>query len=185
MFISLEVVTDSAIFDKYAVNPRYFVPYSFGLNSLTQQLQINEVATKFKQMYFNSQNPSANIMAKWVDFQTDAGFSFGIDRTVRYYANKTTHPLYYYLFSVDGATNMIKKVLNLNFPGACHNDVSWKICFHSVIDYDICLNRILSTSGILKVFHSLFCLMQLPRWLENEWFDYGQTLQKLGMKIFK
>lgn len=123
MFCAHEPLIFPGTFAEYAANPQLYVPFSFGLNNVTQQAEYNEVATKFRQIYFNGLEPSQVDITKWTDFQSDSIFAFGIDRTVRYYASKSTHPIYYYLFSYDGPWNGIKNQLFLDLPGACHADV--------------------------------------------------------------
>jgi hypothetical protein len=117
---------DPLLFSAYLFNPNNYVPYSFKLNPSTQQAQINEVATKFKQMYFYGLEPSALLMNEWAQFQSDSIFSYGVDRTVRYHAAKSS-PVYFYQFSKQGTLNIIKQqnLLNDIFdPGVMHGDVS-------------------------------------------------------------
>ena len=123
-FFATEPAIDPEIFNKFAADEALFVPYSFGLNKTTQRAEIKEVADKFKSIYFNGATPSLSLMKEWLDFSTDGQFTFGVERTVRYYYNKSsTTPIYVYTFSFDGSANMVGK----NFPGfkgACHTDVS-------------------------------------------------------------
>jgi hypothetical protein len=65
-------------------------------------------------------------MQEWAQFQSDSIFNYGIDRTVRYHANKSS-PVYFYQFSKQGTLNIIKQqnLLNDLFdPGVMHGDVS-------------------------------------------------------------
>lgn len=111
--------------DQFIRNPHFYVPQSFNLNPTTQQAQVNEVAQTFRNIYFNGQNPSQSIRYNWTQFHTDAHFAFGIDRTVRHHAARQSQPIFYYKFSMDGALNMVKRLLLLSdYNGACHADVS-------------------------------------------------------------
>lgn len=125
MFVALEHLVDKNVFGAYVEKPYYYVPIAFELNK-TQTVEIAEVGEAFRQKYFKGQQPSQAMMNDWVQFQTDAVFSYGVDRTIRYFANKSAEvPLFYYTFSVDGALNMIKRTIGLSdHPGASHADVS-------------------------------------------------------------
>jgi hypothetical protein len=99
------------------------VPLAFNLND-TQQAEINEVVTKFKEIYFGGGDPNLLKINDWVQFQSDSMFTFGIDRTLRYHANKSA-PVYYYQFSKTGSMNVLKNFIGLAAqPGSMHTDVS-------------------------------------------------------------
>jgi hypothetical protein len=117
-------VLDPEIFNKFKADEGLYVPYSYGLNHTTRKAEVKEVADKFKEQYFAGADASLSLLKEWLDFSTDGQFTFGVERTVRYYYNKSdTSPLYVYTFAFDGSANMVGK----NFPGfagACHTDVS-------------------------------------------------------------
>jgi Carboxylesterase family len=122
LFTVYEPIADFDRFDKYKNDPSLYVPYAFKLNK-SNQAEINEVVTKFKQIYFNGSDPSLLEISDWVQFQSDSMFNYPIDRTIRYHAKKSA-PLYYYTFSMDGAFNLLKGILLLTpYDGACHADV--------------------------------------------------------------
>ena len=119
-----ELLFDPTVMSQFIANPHFYVPQSFNLNPATQQAQINEVATTFRNIYFNGQHPNEAIRFNWTQYQTDSHFAFGIDRTVRYHAPRQTQPIFYYKFSMDGSLNMIKRLLLLtDYDGAVHADV--------------------------------------------------------------
>lgn len=125
MFIFLEHVITPRIFDIFMENPYFWAPKAFNLNKTTQQAEIAEVMTKFKSMYMYGEKPSLTNRKNWIQFQTDSVFSFGTDRVVRYFANKSSSlPIYYYTFSMDGSRNMVKHTVQSPIEGACHADVS-------------------------------------------------------------
>jgi hypothetical protein len=98
------------------------VPLAFNLNN-TQQAEITEVVTKFKEIYFGGGDPDFFKINDWIQFQSDTTFTFGIDRTLRYHANKSA-PVYYYQFSKTGSMNVLKNALALGLvPGSMHTDV--------------------------------------------------------------
>jgi bile salt-stimulated lipase len=119
-----ELLLDDTVMDQFIEKPHYYAPQSFNLNPLTQQSEVNEVASTFRNIYFNGQNPSQAIRFNWTQYNTDMHFTFGIDRTVRYHSARQTQPIYYYKFSMDGSLNMIKRLLLLtDYSGAVHADV--------------------------------------------------------------
>jgi hypothetical protein len=119
-----ELLIDDTVMDQFIANPHFYAPHSFNLNpSMTSE--VNEVASTFRNIYFNGQHPSQSNRFNWTQYQTDAHFSFGVDRTVRYHAARQTQPIYYYKFSMDGSLNLIKRLLLLtDYQGAVHADVS-------------------------------------------------------------
>jgi hypothetical protein len=120
-----EPVIDPKVFAKYKANPKYYVPIAFRLND-TQQAEINEVATKFKEIYFGGGDPNLLKINDWVQFQSDSMFTFGIDRTTRFHAKKSA-PVYYYQFSKLGSMDVLKNAIGLAlYPGSMHTDVSRK-----------------------------------------------------------
>lgn len=125
MFIIREQLFDDTVMDQFIANPHFYVPKSFNLNPLTQQAQVNEVATSFRNIYFNGQQPSQAVRFNWSEMCSDHHFNFGIDRTIRYHSARQTQPMFYYKFSMDGNLNMMKRFLLLSdYPGAVHADVS-------------------------------------------------------------
>lgn len=120
-----ELLIDDTVMNQFIQNPHFYVPGSFNLNPQTQQAQVNEVATTFRNIYFNGAHPSQAVRFNWTQYNTDMHFAFGIDRTVRYHSARQTQPIFYYKFSMDGSLNMIKRLIFLtDYPGAVHADVS-------------------------------------------------------------
>lgn len=123
LFTIREVLIDDTVMDQFIAQPHLWSPHSFNLNRQTQQAEINEVATTFRNIYFNGQNPGQNNRFNWTQYMTDAHFTFGTDRTIRYHATRQTQPIYYYKFSMDGSLNMVKRLLLLSsYDGAVHAD---------------------------------------------------------------
>jgi hypothetical protein len=124
IFVVFEPLIDPNVFNSYVENPDYYVPYAFNLSKTTQMKEILEVGASFRQLYFGGKAPTANMMEAWVQFQTDHVFAFGIDRTIKSFANHSNVPVYYYRFSMDGALNAGKRTAGMAaFPGAMHIDV--------------------------------------------------------------
>lgn len=116
-----EYLLDSEVFDRWNRNEDYFVPLSFNLSKNSSD--VKEVAAKFKNLYFNGQNLSKETLHEYSRYHTDAQYKFPTDRSIKIIAETSTHPIYYYNFSFDGALNIIKGLLFLgSYPGACHAD---------------------------------------------------------------
>lgn len=118
-----ELLIDDTVMDQFIQNPHFYVPQSFNLNPVTQAAQVNEVATTFRNIYFNGAHPSQAIRFNWTQYMSDSHFNFAVDRTVQYHASRQTQPVFYYKFSFDGSLNMIKRLLLLSdYQGAVHAD---------------------------------------------------------------
>lgn len=123
LFMIRELLIDNTVMDQFIANPSFYVPLSFNLNTAQHSAQINEVATTFRNMYFNGAHPSQAIRFNWTQMFSDHHFNFGVDRTVRYHSTRQTQPIFYYKFSFDGSLNMIKRLLLLTgYDGAVHAD---------------------------------------------------------------
>lgn len=121
LFMIRELLIDSNVFNNFINNPHFYVPQSFNLQP--GSAASNEVATAFRNQYFNGQHPSNAIRFNWTQYCSDHHFGFGIDRTIRYHAAAQSQPAYYYKFSYDGSLNMVKRLLLLSAePGAMHAD---------------------------------------------------------------
>ena len=116
-----EYLLDNKVFDRYNQDDSFLVPLSFNLPKNSSS--VKEIADKFKSMYFNGQNLSAETMNGWAQYHTDAQFKFPADRTLKMIAETATKPIYYYNFSYSGNLNFLKTLLFLrSYPGACHAD---------------------------------------------------------------
>lgn len=112
---------DNKVFDEFNENDEFFVPLSFKLTKGSSQ--IKQVADAFKKLYFDGRPLSRDSLNGWARFQTDAGFKFPTDRTIKFIAETSLHPTYYYNFSFSGPLNFLKTLLFLRgYEGACHAD---------------------------------------------------------------
>lgn len=122
LYMIRESILDKTVFDQFAANQHFFVPTSYNLNPINHAAQVNEVATTFRNMYFNGQNPHSGIIYNWTQYNTDHQFSYFVDRTVRFHVRRQTQPIYYYTFSYDGALNMLKRLILLGDVSLlCHS----------------------------------------------------------------
>lgn len=116
-----EYLLDGSVFERYNKNPDFFVPLSFNLQK--NSTNVKEVADAFKSLYFNGMQLSEDKLEEWAEFHTDAQFKFPTDRTIKYFAQTSPHPIYYYDFSFEGNLNFLKTLLFLRgYDGACHAD---------------------------------------------------------------
>ncbi|CRL02968.1 CLUMA_CG016255, isoform A [Clunio marinus] len=116
-----ESLIDSDVFQRYNENPDFFVPLSYKLDK--DSPETIEVADEFKNIYFNNEPLSNSNLVGWAKFHTDAQFKFPTDRTLQYFMQTSTHPIYYYEFSYSGTLNFLKQLLFLfDYDGACHAD---------------------------------------------------------------
>lgn len=123
LFMIRELLIDNTVMNQFIANPHFYSPHSFNLNPQTQQAEVNEVAASFRNIYFNGAHPSQAVRFNWTQYMTDAHFTFGSDRTIRYHSTRQTQPIYYYKFSMDGSLNMVKRLILLSdYPGAVHAD---------------------------------------------------------------
>lgn len=112
---------EPSIVAKYNENLDYFVPSSF--NIFDDPSKVKEVADVMRNIYFHGENMTSDDKDEFANFQTDAGYKFSNDRFVKFFAQKSTDPIYYYQFSFDGALNFIKTFLFLKgYKGAAHAD---------------------------------------------------------------
>lgn len=131
LFMVRENLFDSTAMGQFATNPHFYVHPSFNLVP-SQTTQVNEVATTFRNMYFNGGHPTMDTRFNYSQFMSDHHFAYGIDRCVRYHARRQTQPIYYYKFDFDGSLNMIKRLLLLT--------VSIDIfCLHVLCQIDLLL----------------------------------------------
>lgn len=81
------------------------------------------ITDEFWDFYLNGQDLSESNRYQWSQFNSDVHFNWGIDQCVRLHASRQTNPVYYYVFSYDGAFNNVKHQWGLTpFPGAMHAD---------------------------------------------------------------
>lgn len=117
MFVSL-VLQDDATRKSYNQHADYVIPLSFDLNK--NPTKINKTIDALRKLYFGGR--SEGTLEEWQTLYTDGIFKFSSDRVVRFHADTSTHPIYYYEFAFDGNMNFFKKQLHLNFKGAAHGD---------------------------------------------------------------
>lgn len=116
-----EYLLDNQVFDLYNENDKFLVPLSFELPE--NSTEVKEVAQAFRDLYFSGKNLSGDNLDDWAHFHTDAQFKFPTDRTMKFFAQNSPYPIYYYEFSFDGALNFLKTLLFLrSYQGACHAD---------------------------------------------------------------
>lgn len=82
----------------------------------------DSITNQFWNFYLNGQDLAPGNRYEWSQFNSDAHFNWGIDQCVRLHASQS-NPVYYYVFSYDGAFNNVKREWQLSgFPGAMHAD---------------------------------------------------------------
>lgn len=82
----------------------------------------DSITNEFFNFYLDGQDLSPANRYQWSQYNSDAHFNWGIDQSVRYHAQQSS-PVYYYVFSYDGAFNNYKRNWGLTaFPGAMHAD---------------------------------------------------------------
>lgn len=112
---------DDQVLERFNEHEDFFVPLSFHLTK--ESKKINEVANAFRNAYFAGKKVTEDDLEEYAKFQTDAGFKFPTDRTIKMLAKTMNHPIYYYNFSFDGPLNFLKTLLFLRgYSGACHAD---------------------------------------------------------------
>lgn len=125
LFVAHEHLIDNTTFSQFPPNPHFYPHPSFNLHRTLHASQINEVATSFRNIYFNGGHPTMETRQQYAEFMSEHHFTYPVDRTVRYHARRQTQPIYYYKFGFDGSLNMIKRLLLLtSWDGAVHADVS-------------------------------------------------------------
>lgn len=116
-----QYLIDHEVFKEFNENDDFFVPLSFNLTKGSSKTK--EVADAVRKYYFDGKQLSSNSLNDWARFQTDSGFKFATDRTIKLFVNASAHPIYYYNFSFDGPLNFLKTLLFLRgYEGACHAD---------------------------------------------------------------
>lgn len=118
---SREITKLPSRIDDYNQNIDYFVPISYEISKNSSRMQ--QIGEVFKNIYFNGQNLTEKSVGDLAHFHTDGCFRFSADRSIKYFANLSTQPIYYYEFSYDGNLNLGKKMFNQNDQvGATHCD---------------------------------------------------------------
>lgn len=118
LFMVREILVDNTVMQQFMDNPHFYVPQSFNLQPNTPES--NEVATAFRNQYFNGGHPTQANRFNWTQYNTDHHFSFAVDRTIRYHARRQTQPVYYYRFSTDGSLNLIKSKFQIIIYQLCY-----------------------------------------------------------------
>lgn len=117
MFVAL-ILQDEATLKHYNQHADFIVPLSFEL--MKNFAKMNETIDALRKLYFGGR--SEGTLKEWQTLYTDGIFKFSSDRAVRFHADTSTHPIYYYEFAFDGNINFFKRLLHLNFDGAAHGD---------------------------------------------------------------
>lgn len=80
------------------------------------------ITDAFFDFYMHGEDLSPTNRYEWSQFNSDVHFNWGVDQCVRLHARQS-NPVYYYVFSYDGAFNNMKHQWQLTpFPGAMHAD---------------------------------------------------------------
>lgn len=117
MFIIL-LLGDQTVLDHYNRNPSFMVPLSFKLDP--NSAEFIDTVGKLQELYFGGQK--TGTLEQWLTLYSDGIFRLPSDRAVRFYAENSNVPIYYYDFAFDGSLNYFKKFFNLPFEGASHGD---------------------------------------------------------------
>lgn len=121
LFVIAEQVLDPTVAPIINANRSLVVPttiWDVDPNSAAGQ----SITDEFWNYYMNGQDLSPANWYQWSQFNSDVHFNWGIDQCVRYHSRQS-NPVYYYVFSYDGAFNFVKQEWSLTpFPGAMHAD---------------------------------------------------------------
>lgn len=122
LFMIREQILDATVRDTVNANRNLIVPTTlWDVDPASSAGQ--SIANGFWDYYMNGQSLTQDNRFEWSQFNSDAHFNWGADQCVRLHIQQKTSPLYYYVFSFDGALNYLKRRLLLTaFPGAMHGD---------------------------------------------------------------
>ena len=109
---------DPAVLDYYYKHPDFIVPESYKLQPKTSEF--NETIVAMRDLYFNGQE--VGTLEEWLKMYSDYVFRYPSDRAVRFYAENSDTPIYYYDFTYEGSLNYFKNFFHLQFNGASHSD---------------------------------------------------------------
>ncbi|GLG93759.1 Carboxylic ester hydrolase, partial [Gryllus bimaculatus] len=77
---------------------------------------------ELRQFFMNGKPLSEDTINGFITLLSDLSFSEGVMCALRCIANKSTAPVYQYVFSAEDQLNAMKKYLKIDLPGACHGD---------------------------------------------------------------
>lgn len=117
MFMSLYHLQVPEMLTIINSSPYFQIPATFEMNLMSPR----ELLKDIQNLYFGGQ--TAGTVPDWLQLYSDDVFRTTDDRIVRFYANSSSSPIYYYEFAFDGSLNFFKNLLSLNmFQCACHSD---------------------------------------------------------------
>ena len=120
LFMVFEERLDPSVKDVINANRHKLIPSDW--NIPIGSADAETVSNELMYFYLGSNELTAENIHGWTKFMTDHHFGYGIDQTVLIHSRHTTAPLYYYIFSFDGDLNLVKRVLQIQLPGAMHAD---------------------------------------------------------------
>lgn len=122
LFMIREQILDAAVRDTVNANRDLIVPTALWNVEPTSSAG-QSIANSFWNFYMNGEQLTQDNRFEWSQYNSDAHFNWGVDQCVRLHFQQKTSPIYYYVFSFDGALNYLKRRLLLgSFPGAMHGD---------------------------------------------------------------
>ncbi|XP_035896227.1 carboxylesterase 4A-like [Anopheles stephensi] len=119
-FTAFENAIDPTVKGQFNANPHLLVPMFWNVGEGTAAS--GQISGAFRNHYWQSRPLDASLDYEWTVYQSDHLFLFAIDQTVRFHAQSSTVPMYYYQFSYDGDLNLYKKLFGVQHPGAIHTD---------------------------------------------------------------
>ncbi|XP_067007339.2 juvenile hormone esterase isoform X2 [Anabrus simplex] len=97
----------------------------------------DEVVRKVRQFYLNNKPITKDTLPGYIDLHSDLIFNEGIHTTVKKMAQLAKAPVYLYKFTYEGQLNIIKKLLQVNFPGSGHGDEGGYIFNPEVLNTEV------------------------------------------------
>uniref|UniRef100_A0A336MI63 Carboxylic ester hydrolase n=1 Tax=Culicoides sonorensis TaxID=179676 RepID=A0A336MI63_CULSO len=120
LWVIVETEMFPDVLDKFNNNSKLLLPYEWYLDPESDAAC--DVINNIQNMYFKGE-PVIKDPLDYVKYATDRHFEYAAYKTVELHASRSTQPVFFYIFSFDGALNYVKRYLKLgSYEGAMHAD---------------------------------------------------------------
>lgn len=118
-------------------NTDYYRNYDFKTELASEFSEILDVDT-VRQFYIGDEEVNENLQDEILDFGSDVAFVYPVQRSIEKYLNAGASSVYSYSFSYEGQRNIVKIIMDLQSPGACHgDDLGYLFQFHELDGLEI------------------------------------------------
>ncbi|XP_063705316.1 juvenile hormone esterase-like [Culicoides brevitarsis] len=114
-----ELIVDPFLFSKFKRNPHLLIPFEWEIEHTSPTAY--SIIQQIQDVYFKGTDVEDKM--DYVNYCSDRHFHWGVYKTAELMHAKSAENIYSYIFTYDGALNLIKRVLLLgDYEGAMHAD---------------------------------------------------------------